>query len=276
MQNLPKITIVTPSYNQEKYLETAILSVLAQNYDELEYIIIDGGSTDESVEIIKKYNKNISYWCSVKDDGQSDAIVKGISKSTGSILGWINSDDALFPGALHKVSHYFMKNPHIDVLLGGVAYADGSGNITKCYEYSKPKMFFAKNGVTAFGQQGMFFRKNLYEKIGGIRTDFHYSMDTELLYRMIYSGAKIGTLRELIGIFRWHEDMKSINIGGRKAEETKIRNHLYDVNEKYTSYVKQVHRMWQLINGNMLHSIYQKYKLHNVSIDKLWAQEYIK
>src|SRR3990172_6693239 len=105
--NYPKISIVTPSFNQDQYLEETILSVINQNYPDLEYIIIDGGSTDNSIDIIKKYEKHLTFWVSEKDKGQCDAINKGLKKCTGDIFNWLNSDDHYFPGTLQKVAESF-------------------------------------------------------------------------------------------------------------------------------------------------------------------------
>lgn len=116
----PRISIVTPSYNQAEFLERTIFSVLNQNYPKLEYIIIDGGSTDGSVEIIKKYDKYLTFWVSEKDNGQADAIRKGFARATGEILAWINSDDTYLPGTFLKVAKAFIKNPKVDLIFGNI------------------------------------------------------------------------------------------------------------------------------------------------------------
>jgi len=114
----PKISIITPSYNQGRYIEQTIQSVLSQNYPNLEYIIIDGGSTDETVDIIKKYESQLTYWVSEKDSGQTDAINKGFAKCTGYIINWLNSDDYYEPATLHRVANAFMNNKDCKVVCG--------------------------------------------------------------------------------------------------------------------------------------------------------------
>ena len=126
--NYSKISIVTPSYNQSQFLERTILSVLNQNYPNLEYLIIDGGSTDGSVEIIRKYEKYLAYWVSEKDNGQADAINRGFQKSTGKILAWLNSDDIYLPGTLLKVSETFNKNPEVDLIFSNIFFIDEYDN----------------------------------------------------------------------------------------------------------------------------------------------------
>src|ERR1700741_2339226 len=110
MYSLPKISIITPSYNQGKYIEQTILSVIEQGYPDYELIIIDGGSTDDTIEVIKKYESKIAYWISEKDNGQADAINKGLAKATGEIFNWINSDDILEKDALQIIGEYFLNN----------------------------------------------------------------------------------------------------------------------------------------------------------------------
>src|SRR5258708_1689338 len=113
MSRLPKISIITPSFNQGPYLERTMLSVIKQEYPNLEYIVIDGGSTDQSKAIIRKHQKHLTYWVSEKDRGQADALNKGFRKSHGSIMGWLNSDDVLLPGTLQFVAELFQRFPEI-------------------------------------------------------------------------------------------------------------------------------------------------------------------
>src|SRR5512134_129792 len=125
----PKISIVTPSFNQGKYLERTIRSVIEQDYPNLEYIIIDGGSTDESVEIIRKYEKHLAYWVSEPDRGQSHAINKGFDRATGEIFGWLNSDDWYVPGALKAVAEAFAANPEAGAVVGAGEMVDEEGKL---------------------------------------------------------------------------------------------------------------------------------------------------
>ncbi len=129
MINYPKISIVPSSYNQGQFLEETVLSVLNQNYPNLEHIIIDGGSTDNSVDIIKKYEDQLAYWVSEKDKGQTHAINKGFKHSNGEILNWLNSDDLLAPGALHVIAEEFSKNPRVDFFFGDFTIIDKEGRV---------------------------------------------------------------------------------------------------------------------------------------------------
>src|ERR1035437_4288596 len=125
----PKISVITPSFNQGKYLESTIKSVLEQDYPNLEYIVIDGGSEDNSVEIIKKYEKHLAYWESVKDKGQSHAINKGFAIATGEILAWLNSDDTYEQNAIYNIAEWFRKYPELDFIYGDVNIIDEKGAV---------------------------------------------------------------------------------------------------------------------------------------------------
>lgn len=206
----PKISIVTPSYNQGVFLEQTIDSVLSQGYENLEYIIIDGGSNDKSVEIIKKYEKHLAYWVSEKDKGQSDAINKGITRSTGAIFNWINSDDYLEPHALNTIGKFFLTSPETNIYAG------------KCRLFGD---YFPTTirqlGIGAcpedsiinyeMNQPSSFYKLQLIKDFGGLKSTLHYCMDLELWFRYLakYGHTGIHFSNHLISNFRMHETSKT-------------------------------------------------------------------
>jgi len=180
----PRITIVTPTYNRADFLETTIRSVLLQGYPNLEYIIIDGGSTDNSIELIKKYNKWISYWVSEKDRGQSDAINKGFAKAKGEIINWLNSDDTLMPGALKAVAEGFMGT---DSNTGGVVglgyYTDVKGNLYPIVPRPSSldyETLLKEWGPKIIWQPACFYTKEAWEKSGPLDEELYFCMDMDL------------------------------------------------------------------------------------------------
>ncbi len=181
----PKISIITITYNSEKTLEETIQSVVSQNYDNLEYLIIDGGSTDRTLEIVEKYKDKIDIVISEPDKGISDAFNKGIRNASGEIIGIINSDDLLMPGALETISKYY--NPEIDIFSGNVIFWNqDTGDEHSCkpdIKFDKLKMQF---GVA---HPSRFIRKSAYEKYGLYDINFRYMMDADLLCRFYKRGA---------------------------------------------------------------------------------------
>jgi glycosyltransferase involved in cell wall biosynthesis len=206
--SLPKISVITPSYNQGQFLERTILSILNQNYPNVEYIIIDGGSTDNSVEIIKKYETHIAYWVSEKDRGQTDAINKGMRKATGDIVCWINSDDILLPGALQIVARYFNKHPDIEFLNGLTVRIDKNDKILGIGHILNNK-WFHKRGIYNISQQGMFWKKCIFDKVGELDETFHYAMDTEWIIRLYENKIKMARINKPLGAIRIHESTKT-------------------------------------------------------------------
>lgn len=177
----PKISIVTPSFNQGKYLEKTILSVLEQNYPDLEYIIIDGGSTDNSVEIIKKYENHLKYWVTEKDRGQSHAINKGFEKATGDIFAWLNSDDYYAPGALEAVAEVYRANPNIGAIVGAGQMVDSNGNVLLQASRREISLETLYDWIDQyFWQPSCFFTRRAWEKCGPLDESIHYALDLDL------------------------------------------------------------------------------------------------
>jgi len=184
--NPVRISIVTPSYNQGKYLEKTILSVLEQGYPNLEYIIIDGGSSDESVEIIKKYADRLAWWVSEPDRGQSHAINKGFARATGEIFGWLNSDDWYQPGALQAVAEAFAAHPEAGAVVGAGEMVDEKGQQLLFKAPTKVDLDFLYHWLDDFfWQPSCFFSRRAWEKCGPLELDLHYAMDLDLWLRIV-------------------------------------------------------------------------------------------
>ncbi|MFA5114021.1 MAG: glycosyltransferase family 2 protein [Candidatus Margulisiibacteriota bacterium] len=217
-QSFPRISIVTPSYNQGQYLEKTILSVLEQGYPNLEFIIMDGGSTDNSVEIIKKYEKRIAYWVSERDEGQSDAIRKGFQRAKGEILAWLNSDDTYPPGTLHKVAQYYNRHRDIDVIYGNLLLMDGAGKIYDERRVMRPIPCLMGYGLLygyfAFYQLSAFWTRAIYDRVGGVDPALTQGMDNDLITKFAFAGGRFGKLNDQLAVFRVHELSKTFILSG--------------------------------------------------------------
>lgn len=207
----PKISIVTPSYNQGEFIEETILSVINQGYPNLEYIIIDGGSIDNTREVIQQYDQFISYWISEADDGQSHAIEKGLQQCSGDIFNWLNSDDYLEEGALKKIALHFLKK-NIDVLCTASYLVSAGKKIAVHPQTYRGKNLLVNIGwATRLNQQGMYYRLNVIRNMGGINRTLHYCMDLEmwLRYLLRYGNERVHFSSEILTCFRVHEDSKT-------------------------------------------------------------------
>lgn len=215
MRKLPKISIVTPSYNQGKFIEQTIQSVLAQDYSNFEYVVIDGGSTDGSLKIIKKYQKKLKYFESKKDRGQSHAINKGFAKTSGEIMAWLNSDDIYREGTLKLIGSVFAEFPEIEWITCLPSAIDEQG-----YQIylAKPPLylqFFLKKGwyvrklLGFVMQEGTFWRRSLWDKAGGkIDEESHYAMDVKL-WQSFAKFSKLHRIEASLAAYRLNPNRKS-------------------------------------------------------------------
>lgn len=211
----PRITIITPSFNQGQYIEETIRSVLGQGYPNLEYIIIDGGSKDETVSIIKRYEQYISYWVSEPDKGQTDALNKGLARATGEIIAYLNSDDVYLPGALWAVAEAYGRNPDADLFHGTCVSVDNDGReigrqTARISEFSEiVDLWKVWWGKRQFVQPEVFWTSRISEKIGEFRTSLFYVMDYEYWLRILRAGGKVCPLHTETSCFRFTPNQKS-------------------------------------------------------------------
>jgi GT2 family glycosyltransferase len=201
------VSIVTPSYNQAAYLEQTLISVLEQDYPRLEYLVVDGASTDGSVEIIEKYADRLAWWVSEKDSGQAEAINKGFSRTKGEILAWLNSDDYYLPGAVSSVVKIFQKNPDVVLVYGNMLAVDENGQTINLLKYNQLTL----EDLLCFqiiGQPAVFFRREAFEKAGQLDISYHCFLDHHLWLRIALQG-RILHVDETWAAARYHPEAKN-------------------------------------------------------------------
>ena len=208
---MPKISIVTPSYNQAGYIEDNIRSIIEQNYDNVEYIIVDGLSTDGTIDILNKYKNNdrISKIIIEKDNGQTDALIKGFNHCTGNIYGWINSDDMLEPNALSIIAQQFKENANIDILVGNLMVIEADGKEVGIWPRKQMNNEDWQNMTQGIGQPSVFFTSSAYKAIGGLSPDLEYSMDYDLFMRFGIGNYQFRYINNVLARFRVHSESKS-------------------------------------------------------------------
>ncbi len=236
-----KISIVTPSYNQGGFLEQTIQSVLGQGYPDLEYIIMDGGSTDNSTDIIKQYEPHLTYWQSTRDNGQADAINKGFARATGDILCWLNSDDMYLPGTLEAVSRYLSEKDEdtLQIVFGNCLHMNMINR----------KEAFGSDVVHAYEthdillndfiiQPSSFWTRKTFEKVGPLDEDMNYGFDWDWFIRAEKEGVVFRPVDDFFSVYRVHEQHKTATGGDTRVNELAALYARYCSPEIAASYLK--------------------------------------
>ena len=219
----PTITIITPSFNQARWIERTMTSVLEQGYEKLEYFVVDGGSTDGSVGIIRRYEDDLAWWVSEPDSGQTEAINKGLRRATGDIVAFINSDDHYLPGAFEKAVALFERTG-ARWIVGACRYVFEDGSLMDVWTPELPTSPRHRWIIDPVGwpQASTFWRRDVFEEFGPFRQDMHYIFDTEFGVRLALAGVMPGIGHEELAVRLWHEDAKSWDRRPAQREELQL------------------------------------------------------
>jgi len=210
MTSWPRISIVTPSFNQVRYIRHAVRSVLLQDYPDLEYMIFDGGSTDGTAKVLTPYLDRLAHYQSAPDNGQSDAVASGFDRSTGQIMAWLNSDDMLAPGTLHFVAQYFAEHPEIDALYSHRCIVDEHNHVRSYWILPEHRNYLMRRW-DMIPQETCFWRRGLFEKCGNLNRSYHFALDYDLLLRFMSQG-RFARVNRVLGAFRKHKEAKTLRL----------------------------------------------------------------
>lgn len=227
MSEKPLVSIITPSFNQVNFLEDTIRSVLEQDYPNIEYIVIDGGSTDGSVEVIRKYADRIAYWVSEKDKGQTDAVNKGFAVAHGSVLGWLNSDDTYKPGAIAEAVDFLENHPKIGLVYGDLDFIDEKGRTIGKFPAAQTNLKKLRRGFVHIPQPAAFFRADLWREVAPLDPSFFFAMDYDLWVRLAAQTNFHYLAGNTWANFRLHSGAKTISADDRCWPEM-LRVHYRD------------------------------------------------
>lgn len=252
--NWPKITVVTPSFNQGVFLETTLRSILDQRYPNLELIVMDGGSSDNSIAILERYASQLDYWVSQRDNGQTDALAQGFNRATGDILCWLCSDDLHTPWTLREVAQFFLSQPEAQVVYGDSQWIDTGGRVLKPKKEHSFNRFIWMYDYNYLPQPSTFWRRGLYEAVGGLNPDFDLAMDADLWARF-QERTPLYHVRRIWSQMRLYAQQKNQRLREKSdAEDLKIRQR-YIGNEPHWSRVckkvlaKGIRVTWKFTTG---------------------------
>ena len=263
-ESWPKISIVIPSYNQPKFIEKSILSVLNQNYCNTELIIIDGGSNDKTIEKIKKYEDKIEFWVSEKDQGQSDALNKGFAHCTGDIYGWLNSDDIYLPGTFKNIASIFSQNKDKKIIFGDWLFINVNDHIIDYHHAFNFNLNHFKYEGFHINAQSMFWRRSVHENFSGFQINLRSTMDYQMILEFgINEGERsFARIPQPFGAFRRYKEQKTAKMTVEILNEHKLISTRYKFLDKYKLigkikrlYFRFRRAFWYFKRGNLANLI---------------------
>jgi len=246
----PRISIITPSYNQGKFVERTIQSVLGQDVAELEYVVVDGGSADQTIDILQRYTHQLQ-WTSERDKGHADAINKGIDRTNGPVIGWLNSDDIYYPNALRIVLDFFDQHPEIDVVYGDANHIDETDRVIEPYPTETWNLDRLRD-ICFISQPAAFLRRRTIERYGKLDLSVRYSMDYDYWFRLGLRGAHFAYLPRLLAATRLHEAASTLarRVACHAETNDVTRRHLGRTPDRWLfNYAHAVSDSWSLQRG---------------------------
>jgi glycosyltransferase involved in cell wall biosynthesis len=241
---LLNFSIITPAYHQAQYIEATIQSVLAQNYPRLDYLVVDGGSTDGTLDILRRYENRLR-WLSEPDRGQADAINKGFKQTTGDIVAWLNSDDLYLPGVLTQVAEFFYQHPEIDIVYGDYHLIDPTGRLL----LTRREIPFDYNillyGLNYIGQPTVFFRRHVFDRAGYLDENLYYGLDWEYWLRLATCGCKFAHIPHFLAATRWQPQAKTLVAPPQMyAEHQVIRDRYWQKHRFQAARLQKIYTVW--------------------------------
>jgi glycosyltransferase involved in cell wall biosynthesis len=272
--NTPTLSVITPSYNSAQFLEDAILSVVHQQEVPVEHIVIDGASTDNTWEIVRRYAG--VQWISESDRGQSDAINKGFLRATGDLVGWLNADDYYLPGGLAAIAHAAQEHPEADVIYGDCVFVDSGGRIVR----SKVEHDFDRSVLMYFGcyipSTSTFFRRRIIDSGVLLDCDYRVCMDFEYFARLASRGFQFHYVPRFIAAFRWHGSNVSLKQMDRRAEERRLVQRRFGrtvYSESTLDFLAGIHRAKRLLRKAVTGNIAREFRLRQmIGLDTRWLE----
>lgn len=274
--NHPRISIVMVCFNAEKYILEAIDSVINQDYSNIEFIVVDGASTDATVDLVQSRMENIDLFISEPDNGQSDAFNKGFSLATGDWMTWLNADDILLPGAIASLVESIVKFPEVDCFTGNVIWADSNSYILYMRKGERWSDSLPSNGVLNVYGPTTFFKRELFHNLSGFDVNLHYQMDTDLWWRFYKSGAKFKRLSEYIWMLRVHEGAKTTAqyFSSSHPSTLKIKRERGVISERYGIKVTKLTKVrliiYRLLSFNYIKSVLDSVRYNGKNLNSMF------